>query len=95
MLADAPHPQGVHPRNLPAPQDHLHVLRRLYETLQETQREGRRPWDITRSPTPRTHTPSPPASVSAQTPGSTHSTPGAPRARQHAAPDPSARGATT
>ena len=37
MLADALHPLGVHPRNLPAPQDHPYVLRRLRETLQETQ----------------------------------------------------------
>ena len=60
MLADALHPQGVHPRDLPAPQDHLYVLRRLRETLQETRREGRRLWDITPSPAPHTHTPSPP-----------------------------------
>ena len=33
MLADAPHPLGVHPRSLPAPEDHLYVLRRLRETL--------------------------------------------------------------
>ena len=38
--ADALNPLGVHPRNLPAPQDHPYVLRRLRETLQETQRDG-------------------------------------------------------
>ena len=37
MLADALYHQGVHPRNLPAPQDHPYVLRHLRETLQETQ----------------------------------------------------------
>ena len=42
MLADALHPLGVRPRNLPAPQDHPYVLRRLRETLQETQRDGTR-----------------------------------------------------
>ena len=47
MLADALHPQGVPPRELPAPQDHPYVLRRLQETLQETRREGRRLLDIT------------------------------------------------
>ena len=35
-LADAVHPQGVHPRNFPAPQDHPYVLRRRRETFQET-----------------------------------------------------------
>ena len=40
MLADALQPLGVHPRNLSAPQDHPYVLRRLRETLQETQRDG-------------------------------------------------------
>ena len=29
MLADVLHPQGIHPCNLPAPQDHPYVLRRL------------------------------------------------------------------
>ena len=33
MLADALHPQGVRPRNLPTPQDHPYVLKRLRETL--------------------------------------------------------------
>ena len=47
MLADALYPLGVHPRNLPAPEDHPYVLRRLQETLQETQRDGIRLWDIT------------------------------------------------
>ena len=36
MLADALHPQGVHPRKLPATQDHPYVLKRLWETLQAT-----------------------------------------------------------
>ena len=40
MLADALHPLGVNPCNLPAPEDHPYVLRRLRETLQETQRDG-------------------------------------------------------
>ena len=57
MLADALHPLGVNPSNLSAPQDHPYVLRRLQETLQETQRDGIRRWDITQSPTPHTHTP--------------------------------------
>ena len=57
MLADALHPLRVHPGNLPTPQDHLFVLKRLQKTLQETRREGRRLWDITPGPTPRTHTP--------------------------------------
>ena len=55
MLADALHPLGVHPRNLPAPKDQPYVLRRLQETLQETQRDGIRLWDVTKSPTPHTH----------------------------------------
>ena len=68
MLADALHPLGVHPRNLPATQDHPYVLRRLRETLQETQRDGIRLWDITQSPA-RTHTPPHhPTSVGAPTP---------------------------
>ena len=37
MLADALHPKGVHSRNLPAPQEHPYVLRRLRDTPQETQ----------------------------------------------------------
>ena len=52
MLANALHPQGLNPRELPAPQHHLYVLRRLQETLQETRREERRLWDITPSPRP-------------------------------------------
>ena len=59
MLADALHPQGVHPRQLPAPQDHPHVLRRLRETLHATRKEGKRLWDITPSPPPHTDTPVP------------------------------------
>ena len=36
MLSDALHPQGVQPRNLPTPQDHPCVLKRLQKTLKET-----------------------------------------------------------
>ena len=95
MLADALHPRAIQPRNLPAPQDHPYVLRRLRETLQETRREGTRLWDITQTPTPRTHTPSPSHKHRRTDDGSTHSTPGALRATQHDAPDPPASGATT
>ena len=93
MLADALHPLGVHPRNLPAPQDHPYVLRRLRETLQETQRDGIRLWDITQSPAPHAHTPSPPHKRRRTDTGDTHSTPGALRATQQDAPDPPASGA--
>ena len=93
MLADALHPLGVHPRNLPAPQDHPYVLRRLRETLQETRRDGIRLWDITQSPAPHAHTPSPPHKRQRTDTGDTHSTPGALRATQHDAPDPPASGA--
>ena len=95
MLADAPRAQGVHPRNVPAPQDRPYVLRRLRRTLQESQIEGRRLWDITPSPTPRTPIPSPPRKRQHTDAGSTQSTPGAPRATQHDAPDPPASRATT
>ena len=95
MLADALHPLGVHPRNLPAPQDHPYVLRRLRETLQETQRDGIRLWDITQSPAPHTHTPSPPHKRRRTDTGGTHSTPGALRTTQHDAPDPPFSGAAT
>ena len=93
MLADAPPPPGqqeIHPRNLAAPQDHPYVLKRLRETLQETRRKGRPLWDITRSSTPRTHTPLPARKRRGTLTVSTHSTPGAPRATQHHAPDPPA-----
>ena len=93
MLADALRPLGVHPRNLRAPQDHPCVLRRLRETLQETQRDGIRLWDITQSPAPHAHTPSPPLKRRRTDTGDTHSTPGALRATQHDAPDPPASGA--
>ena len=93
MPADALHPLGVHPRNLPAPQDHPYVLRRLRETLQETRRDGIRLWDITQSPAPHAHTPSPPHKRRRTDTGDTHSTPGALRATQHDAPDPPASGA--
>ena len=95
MLADALHPLGIQPRNLPAPQGHPYVLRRLRETLQETRREGRRLWDITPSLTLHTHTPSPPHKRRRTDTCGTHSTPGALRATQHNAPDPPASGATT
>ena len=88
MLADAPHPLGVHPRNLPAPQDHPYVLRRLRETLQETQWDGIRLWDIAQSPTPHTHPPSPSHKRRRTDTGGAHSTPGALRATQHDAPEP-------
>ena len=92
MLADALHPHGVQPHSLPAPQDHPYVLKRLRETLQETRREGRRLWDITRSPTPRTHIPWPPHKHQHTDIGSTRSTAGTPSATQHGAPDPPASG---
>ena len=95
MLADALHPLVVRPRNLPAPQDHPYVLRRLRETLQGTQRDGIRLWDITQSPTPDTHTPSPPHKRRRTDAGGTHSTPGALRATQHDTPDSPASGAAT
>ena len=95
MLADALHPLGVHSRNLPAPQDDPYVLRRLLETLQETLRDGIRLWDITQSPTPHTHTPSPPHNRLHTDTGGTHSTPGALRATQHDASDPPASGSAT
>ena len=90
MLADALHPLGVHPRNLPAPQDHPYVLRRLRETLQETQRDGIRVWDITQSPAQHKYAPSPPHKRRRTDTGDTHSTPGALRATEHDAPDPPA-----
>ena len=93
MLADALHPLGVQPRNLPATQDHLYVLRRLRETLQETQRDGIRLWDITQSPAPHKHTRSPPHKR--RRPRGTHSSPGALHTTQHDAPDPPASGAAT
>ena len=95
MLADALHPLGVHSRNLPLPQDHLYVLRRLRETLQETQRDGIRLWDISQSPAPHTHTPSTPHKRRRTETGGTHSTPGALRTTQHDTPDPPASGAAT
>ena len=88
MLADALHPLGVRPSNPPAPQDHPYVVRRLQETLQETQRDGIRLWDITQNPAPHTHTPSPPHKRRRTDTGGTHSTPGALCTTQHDAPDP-------
>ena len=52
MLADDLHPLKVQPRNLAPPQDHLYVLGSLQKTLQETQRDDIRLWDITQSTTP-------------------------------------------
>ena len=95
MLVDALHPLGVHPCNLPAPQDHPYLLNRLQETLQETQRDGICLWDITQSPTQHTHTPSPPHKRRRTDAGGTYSTPGAQRATQHDTPDPPASGAAT
>ena len=83
------------PATPPAPQDHPYVLKRLRETLQETQRDGIRLWDITQSPTPHTHTPSPPHKRWRTDARGTHSIPGAQRAAQHNAPDPPASGAAT
>ena len=95
LLADALHPLGLHPRNPPAYQDHPYVLKRLRETLQETQRDGIRLWDISQSPPPHTHTPSPPHKCRRTDAGGTHSTPGAQRTTQHDALDPRASGAAT
>ena len=95
MLAHALHPLGVHPRNLAAPKDQRYVIRRLRETFQETQRDGIRLWDITQSPAPHTHTPSPPHKPQRTNTSGTDSTPGALRATQHDAPDPPASGAAT
>ena len=82
MLANALYPLEVHPRNLPAPQDHPYVLRRLRETPQETQRDGIRLWNISQSLAPHTHTPSAPHKRRRTDTGGTHSTPGALRATQ-------------
>ena len=76
-------------------QDHPYVLRRLRETLQETQQDGIRLWDITQSPAPHTHTLSPPHKRRRTDTGGTHSTPGALRTTHHDAPDPPASGAAT
>ena len=95
ILADALHPLGVHPRNLPAPQHHPCVLRRLRETLQETLGDGIRLWDSTQSQMPHTHPPSPPGKRRRTDTSGTHSTPGALRATQHDAPDPPASGTAT
>ena len=95
MLADALHPLGVHPRNPPAAQDDSYGLRRLPKTLQETQQDGIRLWDITQSPAPHTDTPTPPHKRRRTDTGGTHSTPGALRATQHDTPDPPASGAAT
>ena len=93
MLADALHPLGVHPRNLPSPQDHPYVLRRLRETLQETQRDGIRLWDITQDPAPHAPTPSPPHKRRRTDTGGTHSTqePCAPHNTTRLTPRPAAR----
>ena len=88
-------PLGVHPRNLPARQDHPYVLRRLRDTLRETQRDGLFLCDLSRSPAPHIHTPSEPHKRWRTDTGGSHSTPGALRATQHDVPDPPASGAAT
>ena len=98
MLANALHPEGVHPNQLHATQDQPRVLKRLREAIRATRKEGKRLWDITPSPPPRIDTPSPPRKHRRTDTGGTgttptHSTPGAPRATQHDAPDPPAGGA--
>ena len=92
MLAEALHPLGVHPHNLPAPQDHPYVLKRLRETLQEMQRDGIRLWDITQSPTPHTPTPGRPKSAGAPTPAAPRATqePSAPQDTTRLTPQPAA-----
>ena len=74
---------------------HPYLLKRLRETLQETQQHGTRLWDITQSPAPHTHTPSPPHKRRRTDAGGTHSTPGAQRATKHDVPDTAASGAAT
>ena len=95
MLAEVLHSLGVLRRSLPAPQDHPYVLRRLRETIQETQRDGIRLCNITQSSTPHTHIPSPPHKRRRTDIGGSHSTPGALHATQHDAPDLPASGTTT
>ena len=94
-LAKALHPQRVHRRQLPQPQEHPRVLRRLRESLQATRKKGKRLWVITPSPAQFTDTTSPPRKRRRTDNNSTgtsltHSTPGTPRATQHEAPDPPA-----
>ena len=100
MLADALHPQGVHPRELLAPQDHPYALKCLRKTLRETRSEERCLWDITPSPSPHTDTPPPSRKRRRTDTGSTgtapnHSIPRTPRTTQHDAPEPPAGGAPT
>ena len=97
MLPDALHPQGVKPRQLPAPQAHMHVIRRLHETLQVTQKEAKRLWDVTQSLPPRTDTTSPARKRQRTDTGSpgtapTCSTPGTSPAIQHDVSDPPSGG---
>ena len=47
MLADALHPQKIHPHQLLAPQDRPDVIKRLREAVKATQKGGRCLWDIT------------------------------------------------
>ena len=93
MLADAVHPLGVQPRNLPAPQK---------PPVCPPAPAGEPPGDAARrhlpaghhpKRSPHTHTPSPPHKRRRTDAGGTHSTPGVLRARQHDAPDPPASGA--
>ena len=81
-------PREMTPPNLGAPQDHPYVLRRMQETLQETRREGRGLSDMAPSPTLRTHFPSRPRKRRRTDTGSTQSTAGTTRAKQHDSPDP-------
>ena len=68
MLADALHPLGVHPRNLPAPQDHPYVLRRLRRPSRKRS-ETASACGTSLKAQPRTNTPPHhPTSVGAPTP---------------------------
>ena len=82
----------------PAPSTYMTLRYSLYYTLSATHYHaptGIRLWDITQSPAPHTHTPSPAHKRQRTDTGGTHSTPGALRATQHDAPDPPASGAAT
>ena len=98
MRADALHPNGVQPGKIHAPKDYQQILRTLGETLQMTRKEGKRLWDITASPPPRTNIPSPPRKRRRTDTGSadtalTRSTQGTQRATQQEAPEHPAGGA--
>ena len=89
MPTGALHPHGVHPRNLRAAQHQPHVLERLQEALQATQKGGKRLWDITPRPPARIDTPSTPQRTYTGGAGTTqaHSSPNAARPTQHVAAD--------